>query len=94
MRNLPSEYCISQSFFPCIICRYVLGVTEIHLISPAIIIYTKMVDRKLERLEYHMQELSIAQEEGDRQWETSANNNLGNAYYDLGDFQQAIEHYT
>ena len=53
-----------------------------------------MVDRKLSALEYHLQELSIAQGEGDREWEKRAYGHLGNAYYNLGDFQQAIEHYT
>ena len=91
IKNLPSEYCISQSFIP---CRYVLGVTEIHLKGALIILYTKMVERKLAVLEYHLQEVSIAQEEGDREWEKRAYGHLGDAYYDLGDFQQAIEHCT
>ena len=53
-----------------------------------------MVERKLAALEYHLQELSIAQEEGDKEWEKRAFGHLGDAYYDLGDFQQAIQHYT
>ena len=53
-----------------------------------------MVDRKLAVLVFHVQELSIAKEQGKRAGEGKAYNKLGNAYYDLGDFQQAIEHYT
>ena len=82
VNNFPSENRFSQIFFP---FRFVFCVT------PAIIIYTKMVDRKLAVLVFHVQELSIAKEQGNRAGEGRAYNNLGNAYYNLGDFQQAIE---
>ena len=62
--------------------------------DPAIIIYTKMVDRKLAVLVFHVQELSIAKKQGNRVGEGKAYANLGVAYYNLGDFQQAIECYT
>ena len=91
MNNFPSESPFSEIFFP---FRYVVCVTEVHLIGPAIIIYTKMVDRKLAVLVFHVQELSIAKEQGNRAGEGNAYNNLGIAYFDLGDFQQAIECYT
>ena len=52
-----------------------------------------MVDRKLEDLECHMQELNIAKKEGDREREGNALGNLSNAYFDLGDLQQAIKYY-
>ena len=84
VNNFPSENRFSQIFFP---FRFVFCVT------PAIIIYTKMVDRKLAVLVSHVQELSIAKEQGDRAEEGRAYNNLGVAYYDLGDFQQSIECY-
>ena len=82
MNNFPSENRFSQIFFP---FRFVFCVT------PAIIIYTKMVDRKLAVLVFHVQELSIAKEQGNRAGEGRAYNNLGNAYFNLRDFQQAIE---
>ena len=91
MNNFPSEYRFSQIFFP---SRYVFCVTEVHLIGPAIIIYTKMVDRKLAVLVFHVQKLSIAKEQANRAGEGRAYNNLGVAYFHLGDFQQAIECYT
>ena len=91
MNNLPSGYRFSQIFFP---FRYAFCVTEVHFIDPAIIIYTKMVDRKLAVLVFHMQELSIAKEQGNREGEGRAYAYLGNAYYNLGYFQQAIECYT
>ena len=91
IKNLPSECRLSPTFFP---SRYVFCVTEVHLRDPAIIIYTKMVDRKLAVLVFHVQELSIAKEQGDRAEEERAYNNLGDAYIHLGDFQQAIECYT
>ena len=53
-----------------------------------------MVDRKLAVLVFHVQELSIAKEQGDRAGEGRAYANLGVAYYTLGDCQQAIECYT
>ena len=61
------------------------------MIAPAIIIYTKMVDRKLAVLVFHVQELSIAKEQRNRAGEGNAYNNLGVAYFHLGDFQQAKE---
>ena len=53
-----------------------------------------MVDRKLAVLLFHVQELSIAKERGNRPGEGRAYNNLGLAYFHLGDFQQAIECFT
>ena len=50
-----------------------------------------MVDRKLAVLVFHVQELSIAKEQGNKAGEGNAYNNLGVAYFNLGDFQQAIE---
>ena len=91
MKNLPSEYRFPPTFFP---SRYVFCVTEVHFRDPEIIIYTKMVDRKLAVLVFHVQELSIAKEQGNRAGEGEAYNNLGDAYFHLGDFQQAIECYT
>ena len=52
-----------------------------------------MVDRKLAVLVFHVQELSIAKEQGDRAGEGRAYNNLGDSYFDLGDFKQAIDCY-
>ena len=52
-----------------------------------------MVDRKLAVLVFHVQGLSIAKEQGNRAGEERAYNNLGVAYYNLGDFLQAIECY-
>ena len=45
------------------------------------------------RIEYHEQQLSIAKEVGDRAGQGDAYANLGNAYYRLGQFQQAIEYH-
>ena len=53
-----------------------------------------MVDRESISLEDHMKELSIAKERGDRAGEGVASLNVGDAYFYLGDFQQAIEYYT
>ena len=53
-----------------------------------------MVDRKLDVLERHMQELSIARKEGDRQGEGLACFNLGRYYQGTADFHQAITNYT
>ena len=91
MNNLPSGNRFYQTFFP---SRYVFCVTEVHLIGSALIIYAKMVDRKLAVLVFHVQELSIAKEQEDRAGEGRAYANLGDAYIQLGDFQQAIECYT
>ena len=54
----------------------------------------KMVDKKLAVLVFHVQELSIAKEQGNRAGEGTAYNNLGVAYFHLRDFQQAIECFT
>ena len=64
------------------------------MIDPAIIIYTKMVDRKLAVLVFHVQELSIAKEQGNRAVEGRAYAKLGDAYFHLDNFKQAIECYT
>ncbi|XP_068704674.1 tetratricopeptide repeat protein 28-like [Montipora foliosa] len=53
-----------------------------------------MVDRKLDVLERHMQELSVARKEGDRQGEGLAYFNLGRYYQGTADFNQAIKNYT
>ncbi|XP_068674027.1 tetratricopeptide repeat protein 28-like [Montipora foliosa] len=53
-----------------------------------------MVDRKLDILERHMQELSIARKEGDREGEGLAYFNLGNYYHAVAHFNQAITKYT
>ncbi|XP_068700656.1 tetratricopeptide repeat protein 28-like [Montipora foliosa] len=53
-----------------------------------------MVDRKLDVLEQHMQELSVARKDGDRQDEGLACFNLGRYYQDAADFNQAITNYT
>ena len=52
------------------------------------------MDRKLAFLVFHVQELRIAKEQGNRVGEGTAYNNLGDAYYKLKDFQQAVECYT
>ncbi|XP_068723002.1 tetratricopeptide repeat protein 28-like [Montipora capricornis] len=53
-----------------------------------------MVDRELDVLERHMQELSVARKEGDRQGEGLASYNLGRYYQGIADFNQAITNYT
>ena len=52
------------------------------------------MDRKLTVLVFHVQELSIAKEQGNRVGEGIAYNSLGAAYFYLGDMQQAIECFT
>ena len=52
-----------------------------------------MVDRKLAVLVFHVQELGIAKEKGNRVGEGRAYANLGDAYIQLGDFQRAIDCY-
>ncbi|XP_068704688.1 tetratricopeptide repeat protein 28-like [Montipora foliosa] len=53
-----------------------------------------MVDRKLDVLERHMQELSVARKEGDRQGVGLAYFNLGRYYQGTADFNQAIKNYA
>ena len=53
-----------------------------------------MVDGKLDVLERHMQKLSVARKEGDRQGEGFACFNLGRYYQGAADFHQAITNYT
>ena len=53
-----------------------------------------MVDRKLDVIEKHMQELSVAREEGDGQGEGLACFNLGRYYQATADFNKAITNYT
>ena len=53
-----------------------------------------MVDRKLAVLVFLVQELSIAKEQGNRGVEGRAYAKLGDAYFHLDDFKQAIECYT
>ncbi|XP_068744009.1 tetratricopeptide repeat protein 28-like [Montipora capricornis] len=53
-----------------------------------------MVDRKMHDLERHMQELSNARKEGDRQGEGLACFKLGRYYQGAADFNQAITNYT
>ena len=52
------------------------------------------MDRKLSVLVFHVQELSIAKEQGNRVGEGFAYNSLGAAYFHLGDMQQAMESFT
>ncbi|XP_068673382.1 tetratricopeptide repeat protein 28-like [Montipora foliosa] len=52
-----------------------------------------MVDKKLDLLEQHMQELSVARKEGDRQGKGLAYFNLGRYYQGTADFNQAITNY-
>ncbi|XP_068717168.1 tetratricopeptide repeat protein 28-like [Montipora capricornis] len=52
-----------------------------------------MVDKKLDLLERHMQELSVARKEGDRQGKGLAYFNLGRYYQGTADFNQAITNY-
>ncbi|XP_068736707.1 tetratricopeptide repeat protein 28-like [Montipora capricornis] len=52
-----------------------------------------MVNRELDVLEQHMQELSIARKEGDRQGEGLAYFNLGRYYQGTAEFNQAIKNY-
>ncbi|XP_068713280.1 tetratricopeptide repeat protein 28-like [Montipora foliosa] len=52
-----------------------------------------MVDRKLDVLERHMKELSVARKEGDRQGEGLASFNLGRYYQGIADLNQAITNY-
>jgi tetratricopeptide (TPR) repeat protein len=42
-------------------------------------------------IKFHQQRLPIAREVGDRQGEGNALVNLGNAYFLLGDYKQAIK---
>ena len=53
-----------------------------------------MVDRKLDVLQRHMKELSVAREEGNRREEGLACFNLGNYYDGVADFREAIRNYT
>ena len=53
-----------------------------------------MVDTKLDVLERHIQELSVARKVGDRQGKGLAYFNLGNYYHAVAHFNQAIIHYT
>ena len=53
-----------------------------------------MVDRKLDILARHMQELSVARKERDRKGEGLAYFNLGNYYHAVAHFNQAITKYT
>ncbi|XP_068700428.1 tetratricopeptide repeat protein 28-like [Montipora foliosa] len=53
-----------------------------------------MVDNKVDLLERHMQDLSVARKEGDRQGEGLAYFNLGTYYQGTADFNQAITNYT
>ena len=53
-----------------------------------------MVDRKLAVVEQRLQELSIVKIVGDREGEGIACFNLGNAYYNLADFEQAAKNYS
>ena len=53
-----------------------------------------MVDRNLAFLVFHVQGLRIAKEQGNILEEGKVYNNLGAAYFHLGDFQQAIECFT
>ena len=53
-----------------------------------------MVDRKLAFLVFHVQGLIIAKKQGNILEEGKVYNNLGVAYFHLGDFQQAIECFT
>ncbi|XP_068674036.1 tetratricopeptide repeat protein 28-like [Montipora foliosa] len=53
-----------------------------------------MVDRKLDILERHMQELRVARKEGDREGEGLAYFNLGNYFQAVAHFKQAITNYT
>ncbi|XP_068710292.1 tetratricopeptide repeat protein 28-like isoform X2 [Montipora foliosa] len=53
-----------------------------------------MVDTNLDVLERHMQELSVARKEEDRQGEGLAYFNLGRYYQGTADFNQAITNYT
>ncbi|XP_068683098.1 tetratricopeptide repeat protein 28-like [Montipora foliosa] len=53
-----------------------------------------MVDRKMDVLEQHMQELSVATNEGNRRGRGLACFDLGNYYYGVANFNQAIGSYT
>ena len=93
MGNVPSSnrYLLKLSFL--------LGtsnVTEVRLIRPAIIIYTKMVDGESGDLdiENHILELINAKEVGDRGREGWASFELGTAYLQQDDFKQTIEYGT
>ncbi|XP_068739483.1 tetratricopeptide repeat protein 28-like [Montipora capricornis] len=53
-----------------------------------------MVDRNVDVLEQHMQELRVARKEGDREGEGLAYFNLGNYFQAVAHFKQAITNYT
>ncbi|XP_068682610.1 tetratricopeptide repeat protein 28-like [Montipora foliosa] len=53
-----------------------------------------MVDRKIDVLERHMQELSVATKEGNRRGRGLACFDLGKYYYGVANFNQAIRSYT
>ena len=53
-----------------------------------------MGDGRLEAVELQMLELAIAISVADKDWEGRAYTHLGNAYFNLPDYKQAIEHYA
>ena len=60
--------------------------------NPSVNAYHSLGNFKL-AIEYHVQDLSIAKEVGDRAGEGRANFNLGNAYHSVGNFKRGIDHY-